>query len=213
MAKITNTIEKQIVDENGQVRESETTKTINWGKEPNYVKVYLEDILYLSDLPKGYNSVLWAFIKRMGYGNQLVLNAALKRMIAEEVNLSVSSVNNALTKFVKGNLLSRIDTGIYLVNPQLFGKGEWKDISKIRLSATYDLKGRTIMAEIERNEQLEKATRIGDLEFEKGAAERKKLRDEQEAVELDELQEEELSPGEHFFDDSSNDENFEVYLD
>ena len=151
MARVTNTILKQTIDENGQVRETEKNQTINWGKEPNYVKLYLDDILYLSDLPKGYNSILYAFIKRMGYGNQLVLNAALKRMIAEEIGLSVSSINNALSKFVKGKLLKRIDTGIYLVNPQLFGKGEWKDISKIRLSATYDLKGRTIMAEIEKD--------------------------------------------------------------
>lgn len=151
MARVTNTILKQTIDENGQVRETEKNQTINWGKEPNYVKLYLDDILYLSDLPKGYNSILYAFIKRMGYGNQLVLNAALKRMIAEEIGLSVSSINNALSKFVKGKLLKRIDTGIYLVNPQLFGKGEWKDISKIRLTATYDLKGRTIMAEIEKD--------------------------------------------------------------
>lgn len=149
MARITNTIEKEIIDENGETKQSEKTHTVNWGREPNYVKLYLDDVLYLSDLPKGLNSILYALIKRMHYGNELVLNAALKRMIAKEVGLGLSSVNNAISKFVKGKLLERIDTGIYLVNPQLFGKGEWKDISKIRLRATYDLKGRTIMAEIE----------------------------------------------------------------
>jgi len=151
MTKVTQTFQNQVIDQNGEIVETEIDKTINWGKEPNYVKLYLDDILYLSDLPKGYNSILYAFIKEMGYGNKLVLNAALKRMIAKDVGLGVSSVNNALSKFVKGQLLKRIDTGIYLVNPQLFGKGEWKDISKIRLTAKYDLKGRTIMAEIERN--------------------------------------------------------------
>ncbi|KLV27094.1 replication/maintenance protein RepL, partial [Priestia megaterium] len=89
---------------------------------------------------------------RMSYGNQLVLNAALKRQIAEEIDLSVSSINNAITKFVKGELLERIDTGLYRVNPHLFGKGEWKDIAKIRLEVAFDSEGKTIMSEIERKE-------------------------------------------------------------
>lgn len=152
MGRITNSIENNIVDfESGEIKYKETTRTINWGKEPEFVKLYLNDVLYLSDLPKGLNSILYAFIKRMHYGNELVLNAALKRAIAKELKLSVSSINNAISKFVKGKLLIRIDTGMYLVNPQLFGKGEWKDIAKIRLSATYDLNGRTIMAEIDRD--------------------------------------------------------------
>lgn len=156
MAKITNSIQKQIINEDGEILRSEEEKTINWGSEPNYVKLYLDNILYLSDLPKGLNSVLASLLKRMSYGNQLVINAALKRQIAEEIGLSVSSINNAITKFVKGNLLERIDTGLYLVNPHLFGKGEWKNIAKIRLNVTFDSRGKTMMAEIERLEEKNK---------------------------------------------------------
>jgi len=149
MARVTNTVQRQVIDEDGRVLHSEKDTTVNWGPEPNYIKVYLDDILYLSDLPKGLNSILYALLKRMAYGNQLVINAALKRQIAAEVHLSTSSINNAITKFVKGKLLKREDTGLYIVNPQLFGKGAWKDNAKIRLTATYDFSGRTIMAEIE----------------------------------------------------------------
>lgn len=156
MAKITNSIQKQVINEDGEILRSEEERTINWGSEPNYVKLYLDNILYLSDLPKGLNSVLAALLKRMSYGNQLVINAALKRQIAEEIGLSVSSINNAITKFVKGKLLERIDTGLYLVNPHLFGKGEWKNIAKIRLNVTFDSRGKTMMAEIERLEEKNK---------------------------------------------------------
>ncbi|MGV3329975.1 replication/maintenance protein RepL, partial [Streptococcus suis] len=143
---------RTITDEDGSIRYQEEDLTVNWGKEPNYIKLYLDTVLYLKDLPKGLNTILYALLKRMSYGNQLVLNAALKRQIAEEIDLSVSSINNAITKFVKGELLERIDTGLYRVNPHLFGKGEWKDIAKIRLEVAFDSEGKTIMSEIERKE-------------------------------------------------------------
>lgn len=116
-----------------KIKQKEEDLTVNWGREPNYIKLYLDTVLYLKDLPKGLNTILYALLKRMSYGNQLVLNAALKRQIAKEIELSVSSINNAITKFVKGELLERIDTGLYRVNPHIFGKGEWKDIAKIRM--------------------------------------------------------------------------------
>lgn len=156
MARITNTVQRTTLNENGEITYQEEEKTINWGTEPNYIKVYLDTILYLTDLPKGLNGILYAFLKRMSYGNQLVVNAALKRQIAKELDLSMSSINNAITKFVKGDLLIREDTGLYLVNPHLFGKGDWKDIAKIRLEVTFDANGKSIMSEIERKEEKEK---------------------------------------------------------
>ena len=156
LARITNTVQRTTLNENGEITYQEEEKTINWGTEPNYIKVYLDTILYLTDLPKGLNGILYAFLKRMSYGNQLVVNAALKRQIAKELDLSMSSINNAITKFVKGDLLIREDTGLYLVNPHLFGKGDWKDIAKIRLEVTFDANGKTIMSEIERKEEKEK---------------------------------------------------------
>lgn len=150
MAKISSTSIREVIDEHGQVLISEEEHTVNWGTEPNYIKLYLDNILYLTNLPKGLNSVLNAFLLRMSYGNQLVLNAALKRQIAKEINLSESSINNAITKLVQGEILKRIDTGLYLFNPHLFGKGEWRDIAKIRLKVEFSPEGKTMMAEIER---------------------------------------------------------------
>lgn len=147
---------KTVIDEEGVIKHQEEDLTVNWGKEPNYIKLYLDTVLYLKDLPKGLNSILYALLKRMSYGNQLVLNAALKRQISKEIELSVSSINNAITKFVKGELLERIDTGLYRVNPHIFGKGEWKDIAKIRLEVTFDSEGKTVMSEIERKEDDKK---------------------------------------------------------
>lgn len=160
MARVTRSDIKTVIDENGVIKRKEEDRTIDWGKEPNYIKVYLDTILYLKDLPKGLNGILTAFLKRMSYGNQLVLNAALKRQIAKEVGLSMSSINNAITKFVKGEILIREDTGLYRVNPHLFGKGDWSDIAKIRLEVVFDKNGQSVMSEIERKDEIQKKKEV-----------------------------------------------------
>lgn len=160
MARVTRSDIKTVIDENGVIKRKEEDRTIDWGREPNYIKVYLDTILYLKDLPKGLNGILTAFLKRMSYGNQLVLNAALKRQIAKEVGLSMSSINNAITKFVKGEILIREDTGLYRVNPHLFGKGDWSDIAKIRLEVVFDKNGQSVMSEIERKDDIQKKKEV-----------------------------------------------------
>ena len=37
-----------------------------------------------------------------------------------------------ITKLVKKDILIRIDTGVYILNPIFYGKGKWKDILNLR---------------------------------------------------------------------------------
>jgi|SRR5699024_1103019 len=149
--KITNITERTEYDgETGEVTHKEESHTIQIPSEPNFIKLYIDDLLYLQDLPRGLNGILYAFLKRMAYGNQIAVNAAVKRQIAKEVDLSMSSINNALSNLVKGKIFHRIDTGLYEVNSNFFGKGEWKDIAKLRMNIEYSPEGRTFMAEVER---------------------------------------------------------------
>ena len=80
-------------------------------------------------------------------GGQIIyLNAELKRRIAKNTNKTVKRIEQALTDFVKANVLKRIAIGTYQVNANLFGRGEWKDIKNIR--AKFDFANGTIDAEI-----------------------------------------------------------------
>ena len=47
--------------------------------------------------------------------------------------------------------MTRIKTGLYQFNPFLFGKGDWKDISKIR--TTYNCQTDKVIAEIVYSEE------------------------------------------------------------
>lgn len=142
-------------DENGEITNKTQTNVFNIPTEPPFVKMYLSDILYLKDMPRGLNPILHIFLKNIQWSsNKLILNSSLKKQMANEVNLSVSTLEKALTQFVKANILSREDKGIYVFNPYLFGCGTWTDIREIRTQTKYTLNGRTFTAEIIKNSDI-----------------------------------------------------------
>lgn len=81
----------------------------------------------------------------------VVLVPRIKQAICEEMGWKrVSSFDNALQKLLAGKILYRVDRSIYRFNPYFFGKGDWQDISRLRLDINYDeIKGRTFKINVE----------------------------------------------------------------
>lgn len=150
MPNIKQSVETLVMNDQGEMVSKKANKVLSWGTEPSYIKLYLQDILYLSDMPTKHSAILYELLKRSSYagdkdGMQVIVNASLKRRIKETLGFkNMSSVNNAITDFVKGKILYRVDVGMYNFNPFLFGKGDWQDISRLRLEVNYDdIKGKT----------------------------------------------------------------------
>lgn len=171
MPKLNQSVDESVYlrNENGELELSErrTNKTLSWGDEPPFIKMYIRDILYLQDIPKQFEKVILALLKRCSYAsddypNCVVLNSPIKKMICKELGWqTVQSLNNALNKLIKGNIISRVDTGIYQLNPYFFGRGEWQDISRIRMTITYDdIKGKTFSSVVEEKEKAEKQDKM-----------------------------------------------------
>lgn len=150
-----STVQEVIDATTGEVLRKEENKTYNFSAEPPYIKLYLQDILYLSDLPKTHDKVLLSLLQKATwasaeYGMVVVLSAGMKRMMCEKLNLkNVRSINNVLTDFVKADILKRIDTGVYQLNPYLFGRGDWQDVAQLRMEVAYTLEGRTFQSMID----------------------------------------------------------------
>jgi hypothetical protein len=155
MAKITYQHVTNVIDkESGEVLSEESSTTTVLPKEPEFIKLYLSDLAKLNDLPQWVTGILHELLKHMDYDNRIILSAGVKREIASSRNTSVQVVSNTLGKFVDKGILFRKDTGIYIVNPYLFGKGSWPNIQKIRLTVTYGAdKGREMKAEVVYEEQ------------------------------------------------------------
>lgn len=156
MPSIKQSCETLIFDEKtGEMVTKRANKVLNWGDEPRYIKLYLEDVMYLSDMPKQYAGLTMSLLKRVSYagdedGMCVTLIPRIKKAICKELGWkNEKSLNNALTKLVEGKILYRIDRGLYRFNPYLFGKGDWQDIGRLRLEISYDnLKGRTFQTNV-----------------------------------------------------------------
>jgi hypothetical protein len=148
------TYEKETVD-----RESgEVVKTYSEGlipKEPDYVKLYLASISRLNDLQGWTDPVLHELLRLMNYRNEIVLNAAIKKRMAIELNISTRTIDNALSMLTKKNVIIRLDTGLYMGNPHLFGKGEWRDIRELRMTVIFNKEGQTVTTEVIKEEMEE----------------------------------------------------------
>lgn len=164
MPNIKQSVETLVMNDQGEMVSKKANKVLSWGAEPSYIKLYLQDILYLSDMPTKHSAILYELLKRSSYagdkdGMQVIVNASLKRRIKETLGFkNMSSINNAITDFVKGKILYRVDVGMYNFNPFLFGKGDWQDISRLRLEVNYDdIKGKTFktVCEYQQEENIE----------------------------------------------------------
>lgn len=163
MPKINQSVETSVFDsKTGEMVSKRANKTLSWGAEPSFIKLYLQDVLYLSDMPTKHSAILYELLKRSTYagekdGMQVIINASLKRRIADSLGLkNIGSISNAITDFVKGKILYRADVGMYNFNPYLFGKGDWQDIAKLRLDVCYDdIKGKTFKTVCEYKEDTD----------------------------------------------------------
>lgn len=169
MPSIKQSVETSVINDKGELVSKRANKTLSWGAEPSYIKLYLQDILYLSDIPNKHTQVLYELLKRSTYagdkdGMQVIVNSYVKNCIKDKLGLkNVGSISNAITELVKGKILYRVGTGAYNFNPYLFGKGDWQDVSRLRLEVNYDdIKGKTFKTVCEYNDKkrVVKARRI-----------------------------------------------------
>lgn len=131
--KITQITQTDTVDhETGEIKTSEHSRVINIPREPSYIKLYLGDIEKLYALPSNSSTIIYELLKKLDYDGLIALNSTTKRTICEKVNYTSGSLDNYLSGLVKKDIFRKEGRGVFKPNPHLFGKGDWKDIYKMR---------------------------------------------------------------------------------
>lgn len=154
----------------GQINKTTKTVTSRVPQEPPYVKLYLDDIAVLHNLPKGSSSLLHELLRQVNYEGLINLNSSVKTKIANALNFkNKQSVDNGLGKLCKEGLLRSVDRGVYEVNPHLFGKGDWATIflrrQNFSFSVYYDENGnRQIVTDFDKAENLRNHAVIADAD-------------------------------------------------
>ena len=137
--KIKKEIKETITNEDGEKLHQKHIEEAYISKEPDFIKVYLDNILLINNLPSGIQKTLNVLLKRMAYDNVVVLNAYIKKEMAKELDFkTVQSLNNNINKLVKEGIMFRKGTGTYEMNPFLFGRGSWENIKKIRFEIVFE---------------------------------------------------------------------------
>jgi hypothetical protein len=132
LKKLTSITTKITEDADGNRLLTESEETIKLKTEEDYIKIYIKHINYLNNLPSGLDPLIYSLLPYMNYGNQIVINSAIKKKIAEQLGKKFNTINQYVSKLVDHSILIREDTGIYYLNPEFYGRGSWKDIVKLR---------------------------------------------------------------------------------
>lgn len=125
-------VKEKINHETGEVIQSETTKRIKVPGEPNYVRLYFEGLMMLTEVTRNEMKTLCAILECTNFQNTIELTATKRKNIVHELSTTEGNFNKNLSNLVKSGLLKRNGIGEYLLNPFVFGKGQWKDIHKLR---------------------------------------------------------------------------------
>lgn len=153
--------QERIITEKSTGEILDRERTFRVPKEPDFVKLYLDCIATFKGLSKGISPFLMEILKYMTYaddytkgGQTVTLTGFQRKQIAQRLGITDSAVMKNIKQLVNANILSRVALSVYQVNPEIFGKGDWTDISRLRqLRATFDFKTGTIQADMELEEE------------------------------------------------------------
>ncbi len=156
-------IHTTINKETNKVTSQTTTSKIKVDKEPNYVKLYLDDICLLNNLPKTSSAILNELLLCSNYNNEISLSRGIKNRIAKDLDVTNGHLDNTISKLSKFGILKKIDVGLYVLNPFIFGRGNWLEIKSIRATWKYSDKGRELdIVGLDFDDELsEEVTQIG----------------------------------------------------
>lgn len=165
---VNQTIDRIIDGETGEImqeHQSIGTRTI-YKQEPPYLKLYIQDMLYMRDMPKALTNTAFTLAKYATYadkGLRIYLPTGLKKELINELETTKASFDNNLAKLCKGKVLRRVDIGVYELSPWFFGKGEWKDIENVRTTWDYsEIQGRTFSTVFSYKDGTEEEERLNE---------------------------------------------------
>ena len=125
--------ETEIIDlQTGEIARTENVTTFRVPKEPPFVKLYLDDLSAILDIPQRANSIMYELIKLLDYEGCISLNPVLRNRICTSLGVTDQTFRNSLQKLKKKGLLIAMGTNYFQCNPNYFAKGEWRDVMRKR---------------------------------------------------------------------------------
>ncbi len=136
--KISKTEITKIIDQNGEIIiDNVKSQSFLIDREPDYVKLYIDDIARLKDIPSGMSKILFEIIKGINYNGIVMAYKPIKQIMCNNMGISMNYLNKCIDTFHKQGILIRYARGVYIADPNLFAKGSWNNIKNLRLIIEY----------------------------------------------------------------------------
>lgn len=137
---------EEILDnETGEIVRRKTFTSTLIEKEPPHVKIYLEDIAKINDLPPAASKVLNILVQNMGYNNMVPMLKPFKEVICNSLDIKMNTLEKVVALLKEKHILHTFSRGLYILDPYLFAKGKWENIKNLRLIIEYDKNGNRIL--------------------------------------------------------------------
>ena len=140
----------------GEVTSKTSTKVVKRDKTPDFIMLFTEGAPLLSDasLSKREQNILNEILSTwVGLNNRVDFSQVLRAHLAKVLDYSPSSIYKGLNSlkrkkiFVEKNNITENDVkGAIYLNPNIFGKGHWNDIKKLRYDIQIDFDFETLEA-------------------------------------------------------------------
>jgi hypothetical protein len=129
----------------GEIKEEENEQIIKYPKTEDFVMTFTKDLGYMKNLTRGEILLTFGLLQNVQRNsNHVVINKGIKEIISEQFDINVRSINNQLSSLKKKKIIIPTDkTGIFLLNTNLFGKGKWSEIKKMRMLIEWDFNTQT----------------------------------------------------------------------
>lgn len=144
----------QVLDgQTGEAVETVGTKVYKIQSRVEFLQLYTENLNILYRLEGQDAKVLLFIFQNMTFMNTVALNSTLRKNIALGLGISQPTVGRALSRLIDKDILKPITSqelrdeykaytdDIYFINPNIVGKGPFKELEKLRWTMTkeYDL--------------------------------------------------------------------------
>jgi len=140
ISKVENTVDLNT----GEIIENKVTTTYA-NNEPEYIKLYLQDISKILALSTKGEKTLLALVRKMNYDNEIVLTGKMKETMSDDLSIKKNTLEHGIGELVNSGILAKIGNNHYLVNPNIMGRGRWADIQQIIMKVMYNKSGKLLL--------------------------------------------------------------------
>lgn len=141
--------------ETGAIKDVTRRQVTKQETEDNFLKLYVKDMSMLYELNRTEMCVLYELLRKTDYENIVSLNSYMRSKIAEDLNIKANTITIALKGLCNSSLIKKIALNTYLINPNVFARGNWSNVKELRVQFSYNELGRHVLCELIEKEEKE----------------------------------------------------------